>query len=136
MATTVPYMRTVALTCLGLGLLLLLLTSAIQPVARTAGAAQDDELERLRAELNATRAENVNLSAELNATKSDLKDAQTDRDAYAERLESSTTILFLALVLISIATAFYWWTARRQSMVMRGMRDDATKPQRPPRRRG
>ncbi len=134
MANAVYRMRALAIVTLLAVVLLLSLPHL--PASRVLAESQEDELARLRTELDTTRAENARLSAELNASQAALEDAQGDRDAYAERLESSTIILVMALVLISIATAFFWLTARRQAIVMRDVIKGEGQRSRRPRHKG
>lgn len=108
-------------------LLAALLMSLLVPmeVARPVMASgQDDELARLSAELNQTRAE--------------LAKAERDRDAYAQRLEDSTLVLITALLFLIASWVVFWLASRRQSLRLREMvaRGELKPPQRRQRRKG
>lgn len=92
---------------------------------------QDEEISRLRAEV-------TQLSDDLNATLAELESAEEDRDAYAQRLEDSTSVLIIALILMCVSWIIFWISARRQTAMLRALRAEvgAAVEKRPPRRRG
>ncbi len=97
----------------------------------TRAQSQDEEISRLRAEV-------TQLSDDLNATLAELESAEEDRDAYAQRLEDSTSVLIIALILMCVSWIIFWISARRQTAMLRALRAEvgAAVEKRPPRRRG
>lgn len=114
--------RTIASVLLAVLMLSLLLPTEVAGPALAAG--QDDEVARLSAELNQTRAK--------------LAKAERDRDAYAQRLEDSTLVLITALVFLIASWVIFWLTSRRQSLMLKEMvaRGELKPPPRRTRRKG
>lgn len=108
-------------------LLAILMLSLLVPmeVARPAMASsQDDEIARL--------------SAELNQTKAKLAKAEKDREAYAQRLEDGTLVLITALLFLIASWVIFWLASRRQTLMLKEMvaRGEIKPPKRRERRKG
>jgi hypothetical protein len=109
----------------------LALACTLVPAGRARAQTQEDEVARLREEVS-------DLSDDLNATRAELRSAEEDRDAYAQRLEDSTSVLITALILMCASWIIFWISARRQTAMLRALRAEvgAAVEKRPPRRRG
>jgi len=114
--------RTIASVLLAVLMLSLLVPMEVARPAMASG--QDDEVARLSAELNETRAK--------------LAEAEKDRDAYAQRLEDSTLVLITALLFLIASWIIFWLSSRRQTLMLKEMvaRGEIKPPQRRVRRKG